>query len=154
MGLVTVFIIDPLDPSTVSTPFLLGIILMGLSLRQGVGLVASVSVLYGVLTIYALIHFHHMHAVATGIRSPHPAFWLFQRMGLFVVLCGLAIYLAFYRTDMDRVLTRLRAILASCRRRSCCRMRLELLCTRTTRSFPCCTSTRRKSSGEVILSLF
>ena len=111
MGLITVFLIDPLDPSTVSTPFCLGIILMGISLRQQVALVAAVSVLYSVLTIYALVHFHAYYEAHVHVKSPHPYFWLFQRIGLFFVLCGLSVYLSYYRTDTERILTRLRAIL-------------------------------------------
>lgn len=110
MGLLTVFVIDPLDMSTVSTPFCLGIILMGLSLRQGTTLVVAVSILYTALTLYALITFHHYYSIHV-YASPHPIFWLFQRAGLFLVLCGLAIYLAYYRTDTERILTRLRTIL-------------------------------------------
>ena len=110
LGLVTVFVIDPLDPSTISTPFCLGIILMGLSLRQGPSLVAAVSLFYSVLTIYALIQFHRYHDTHAYV-SPHPYFWLFQRMGLFLVLCGLACYLAHYRTDTERILARLRTVL-------------------------------------------
>jgi PAS domain-containing protein len=110
MGLITVFMIDPLDMTTVSTPFCLGIILMALSLRQGTSLVVAVSFLYTLLTIYALIRFHQYYAIHIH-ASPHPIFWLFQRSGLFIVLCGLAIYLAHYRTDTERILTRLRTIL-------------------------------------------
>ncbi len=111
LGLVTVFIIDPLDPTTISTPFCLGIILMGLSLRQSTGLVAAVSSVYSILTIYALIHAHRYFSIHVHV-TPHPYFWLFQRMGLFLVLCGMAIYLASYRTDTERILTRLRTILS------------------------------------------
>jgi len=111
LGLVTVYVIDPLDPSTVSTPFCLGIVLMGLSLRQSTSLVVAVSLVYSVLTVIALIQFHHYHDIHVRV-SPHPYFWLFQRMGLFVVLCGLAIYLAHYRTDTERTLTQLRSILS------------------------------------------
>ena len=110
MGLITVFVIDPLDTSTVSTPFLLGIILMALSLRNGTGLVVAVSFLYTVLTVVALIRFQEY--MMTHVHVPlHPLFWLFQRSGLFVVLCGLSIYLAYYRTDTERILNRLRTIL-------------------------------------------
>jgi PAS domain-containing protein len=111
LGLVSVFVIDPLDPTTVSTPFLLGIILMGLSLRQSTSLVVAVSVVYSALTIYALINFHESR-IAIGHISEHPYFWLFQRTGLFLVLCGMAIYLAHYRTDTERLLLRLRTILS------------------------------------------
>jgi PAS domain-containing protein len=110
VGLLTVFVIDPLDPSTVSTPFCLGIILMALSLRQSTSLVVAVSLAYSVLAIFALIRFHQYYTVHIH-ASPHPYFWLFQRVGLFFVLCGLSIYLAHYRTDTERILTRLRTIL-------------------------------------------
>jgi PAS domain-containing protein len=110
LGLVTVFVIDPLDPSTISTPFCLGIILMGLSLRQSPSLVMAVSVLYSILTIIALLQFHQYHDAHVRV-TPHPYFWLFQRMGLFLVLCGLACYLAHYRTDTERILERLRTVL-------------------------------------------
>lgn len=110
IGLIAVFVIDPLDPSTVSTPFLLGIVLMGLSLRQSTGLVMAVSLLYCFLTVYALIQFHEYYAAKIHVDI-HPFFWLFQRTGLFLVLCGLAIYLAHYRTDTERILSRLQTIL-------------------------------------------
>lgn len=111
IGLTTVFVIDPLDPTTVSTPFLLGIVLMGLSLRQSTSLVVVVSLVYSGLTVFALIKFHEYMAANVHV-SPHPFFWLFQRTGLFLVLCGLAIYLAYHRTETERVLFRLRTILS------------------------------------------
>ncbi len=105
-----VFVIDPLDPSTISSPFCLGIILMGISLRQGPPLVVAVSVIYIVLAAYALIAGHQYHEAHYHV-GPHPYFWLFQRMGLFLILCALSIYLAYYRTDTERILARLRTIL-------------------------------------------
>jgi PAS domain-containing protein len=111
MGLLTTFVVDPLDKTTVSTPFLLGIILMGLSLRQSTFLVSVVSLFYCFLTVFALVQFHRYYAAYVH-ASPHPYFWLFQRVGLFLVLCGLSIYLAHYRTDTERILTRLRTILS------------------------------------------
>jgi PAS domain-containing protein len=111
IGLTVVFAIDPLDPTTVSSPFLLGIVLMGLSLRQSTSLVVVVSLVYSVLTIFALIQFHEYMASKVHV-GPHPLFWLFQRSGLFLVLCGLAIYLAHHRTEAERVLSRLRTILS------------------------------------------
>jgi len=83
---------------------------MALSLRNGTGLVVAVSCLYTVLTVVALVRFHEYIAAHVHV-SPHPLFWLFQRSGLFVVLCGLSIYLSYYRTDTERILTRLRTIL-------------------------------------------
>jgi PAS domain-containing protein len=62
------------------------------------------------MTVVALVKFQEYYAAHVHV-SPHPLFWLFQRSGLFVVLCGLSIYLAYYRTDTERILTRLRTIL-------------------------------------------
>jgi len=111
IGYVVVYFIDPLDPSTISTPFLLGIILMGLSLRQSTSLVAASSLIYSVLTVEALILFHNA-SVASGHTSPHPYFWLFQRTGLFLVVCSMAIYLAHYRTAAERTRNHLQDILS------------------------------------------
>jgi PAS domain-containing protein len=111
LGFVVVFVIDPLDPSTVSTPFLLGIILMGLSLRQSTLLVVASSLIYSALTIFALIQFHQ-YVTAQGHISPHPIFWLFQRIGLFLVVCSMAIYLAYYRTATERTSNHLQGILS------------------------------------------
>jgi PAS domain-containing protein len=110
-GLVVVFIIDPLDETTISTPFLLGIILMGLSLRQSTLLVAATSIIYCFLTVYALIAAHIYFATHT-YANPHPYFWLFQRMGLFLVVSGLATYLAHYRTNTQIILSNLQNIMA------------------------------------------
>ena len=110
-GLVVVFIIDPLDPSTISTPFCLGLILMGLSLRQSTSLVVAVSIIYSVLTAYALILFHQ-YVTANIHVGPHPYFWLFQRIGLFFVVCSMAIYLAYYRTATERTHSHLQDILS------------------------------------------
>ena len=112
VGLIVVFVIDPIDPSTVSTPFCLGIILMGLSLRQSTSVVATVSIIYMALTVYALVSFHQNLIASGHVVGPHPYFWLFQRAGLFVVLCGLAVYLAYYRTASQQVLSHLQTILA------------------------------------------
>jgi PAS domain-containing protein len=110
LGLISVFVIEPLDRSTVSTPLCLGIVLMALSLRQSTYLVAAVGLTYIALTIYALIQFQHYYS-AHFQAPPHPYFWLFQRSALFVVLCGMSIYLAHYRTDTGQILSRFRAIL-------------------------------------------
>jgi PAS domain-containing protein len=110
VGLVVVFIVDPLDRSTVSTPFCLGIILMALSLRQKTSLVVATSVIYSIFTVYALVRFHQYYS-ANVHTSPHPAFWLFQRIGLFLVLCGLSSYLAYFRTDAQRLISNIQNIL-------------------------------------------
>jgi PAS domain-containing protein len=111
IGLGVVFVVEPLDPSTTSAPFLLGIILMALSLRQSTGLVVATSVIYSGMTIYDLITFIdyvglHLHPVY------HPGFWLFQRMGLFLVVCAMAIYLAFYRVSTQSMLGHVQTVLA------------------------------------------
>jgi PAS domain-containing protein len=111
LGLIVAFLIDPLDPSTISTPFLLGIILMGLSLRQSALLVFVVSLIYSVLTAYALINAHEYISTHFHV-GPHPYFWLFQRMGLFLVVCGMAVYLAHFRATTSRILDRIQNILA------------------------------------------
>jgi len=111
IGLVVAFVIDPLDPSTVATPFCLGIIIMGLALRQDASLVVAVSLIYSVLTLIALIQFFHYHEIH-GHVGPHPYFWLFQRAGLFFVVCSLAVYLAYYRTATERTRAHLQDILS------------------------------------------
>ena len=110
LGLGVVFLVEPLDHSTTSAPFLLGIILMALSLRQSTALVIAVSIIYSGLTVYDLIVFvdyvsAHLHPVL------HPAFWLFQRMGLFLVVCAMAIYLAYYRVSTQSMLSHVQTIL-------------------------------------------
>jgi PAS domain-containing protein len=110
LGLVTVFYIDPLDKSTVSTPFCLGVVLMAFSLRQSTALVVAVSLAYTALTAYSLVQFHQYYSTHI-YANPHPYFWLFQRTGLFIVLCMTAIYLAHYRNATERILSRLRIVL-------------------------------------------
>lgn len=112
LGLVVVFIIDPLDPTTISTPFCLGLILMGLSLRQSASLVVTASIIYSILTAYSLISFNRVYSATVHV-TPHPMFWLFQREGLFLVLCAMAIYLAYYRTAAERTRTHLQEILSN-----------------------------------------
>jgi PAS domain-containing protein len=111
LGLVVVFVIDPLDKTTVCTPFLLGITLMALSLRRSTELVVGTALIYAVLTAYALVtHIeyvqNYMHPVS------HPYFTIFLRMGLFLVVCAMAIYLAHYRTNTNRILVHIQDILA------------------------------------------
>ena len=110
LGIITTFVVDPLDPSTISTPFMLGIVLMGLSLRQSVSLVLATSVSYCILTIYALVEARSYYDAHIHL-TPHPYFWLFQRLGLFLVVCGLAIYLAHYRTGSQKILEHVQNIL-------------------------------------------
>jgi PAS domain-containing protein len=111
LGLFATFVIDPLDPSTLSTPFLLGMILMGLSLRQTVSLVITSSLAYFVLAVIALVNFRSFYDQHIHV-TPHPYFWLFQRLGLFLVVCSMAIYLSYYRTDTQRNIARFRTILS------------------------------------------
>ena len=90
---------------------MLGIVLMGLALRQDAPLVVVASIVYSILSAYALMsaqQYFSTHIYA----HPHPYFWLFQRMGLFLVTCGLAIYLAYYRTSTERNLAHIQNILS------------------------------------------
>jgi PAS domain S-box-containing protein len=111
LGLVVTFVIDPLDRSTESTTFCLGIIVMALSLRQSPSLVLVASLIYCVLTVYALIQFHQYHVAHVGI-TPHPYFWFFQRTGLFLVVCSMAVYLAYYRSASERTRAHLQEIIS------------------------------------------
>ena len=108
VALITVFVIDPLDPSTLSTPFCLGIVLMGLSFRQPPRLLTVVSMAYCFLTILAITRF----AEHSPYPLLHPYFWFFQRFGLFVVVCVLAIYLSHYRAHTDKNLTQIQEVLS------------------------------------------
>jgi len=111
VGIVVALIIDPLDKSTICTPFLLAIILMALSLRQSVALVIGTSTLYTVLTAYALID--HMDYVQVYVHPvSHPVFSILLRIGSFLVVCALSIYLAHYRTNTSRILLHVQDILA------------------------------------------
>jgi hypothetical protein len=49
--------------------------------------------------------------ILTSHVTAYPYFWLFQRMGLFLVLSALSVYLAYYRTGTEQVLRRLRTVL-------------------------------------------
>jgi hypothetical protein len=106
LGLGVAFVVDPLDPSTISTPFCLGMLLMALSLRQSVLVVATLGVFYTFLSAYALVDSPFFRS------SVHPVFWAFQHLGIFLVVCCLTIYLARYRTDTQRNLARIQGILA------------------------------------------
>ncbi len=111
LGLLVVFVVDPLEPTTLSTPFCLGLVLLLISLRLKISLVVTTSILYALLTSYALVQFlnytdQHFHSVN------RPYFWLFQRGGLFLVVCTMAIYLAYYRTAIERARNHLQDILS------------------------------------------
>jgi PAS domain-containing protein len=107
LALIVVFYIDPLDKSTFSTPFCLGLILMWLSLRQNAWIVLTATVAYCCLDFYATDMF------LGNFRHPaeHPYFWFFQRFGLFSVVCVMAIYLAYHREESERSLKHIQAVL-------------------------------------------
>jgi len=107
LAIIVVFIIDPLDPSTFSTPFCLGMILMWLSLRQKAWVVLLITFCYAILDCYASVWFmgKFQHP------APHPYFWFFQRFGLFLVVCVMAIYLSYHREQSEKNLERIQAIL-------------------------------------------
>src|SRR5208282_1636116 len=108
LALSVVFVIDPLDPSTFSTPFCLGMILMWLSLRQKAWVVLLITVCFCALDFYATIWFlgNFRHA------TPHPWFWFFQRFGLFLVVCVMSVYLSYHREESDRNLEHIQTILS------------------------------------------
>jgi len=108
LALLVTFIVDPLDPSTLSTPFCLGMILMALSIRQPAWVVVIVSVCYCVLVIFAMVNFYE----ESPRHGPHPYFWFFQRFGLFLVVSTMAIYLSHYREETQRNLTHIQEILS------------------------------------------
>lgn len=107
MALLIVFVIDPLDPTTFSTPFLLGLILMWLSLRQSAWVVLTVTLAYCIMDFYATDWF------LRNFRHPaeHPYFWFFQRFGLFTVVSVMAVYLSYYRENSERNLSHVQSIL-------------------------------------------
>jgi PAS domain S-box-containing protein len=108
LALLVVFVIDPLDKTTFSTPFCLGMILMWLSLRQKAWVVLTVTVLYCGLDFYATDSF------LGSFRHPaeHPYFWFFQRFGLFLVVCVMSIYLSYHREESERNLKHIQGILS------------------------------------------
>jgi PAS domain-containing protein len=108
LALVVTFIIDPLDPSTLSTPFCLGLVLMALSIRQPTWVMVIVSICYCTLVLFAMVHFLEN---STQPQAPHPFFWFFQRFGLFLVVSVMAIYLSYYREETHRNLTHIQEIL-------------------------------------------
>jgi len=107
IALVVVFVVDPLDPSTLSTPFCLGLILMGLSFHQRPRVVVTVTLAYMALAFYAMVHFLEF----APIPSPHPYFWFFQRFGLFLIVCTMSIYLSYYREYTERHISYIQNIL-------------------------------------------
>ena len=108
IGMIVAFVIDPLDRTTLSTPFLLGLLLLALSIRQALWVVVTACVAYCALDIYAMFDFmrHAPHPVV------HPAFWFYQRLGQFLVVCLMAVYLSYFREQMQRNLDQTREILS------------------------------------------
>jgi hypothetical protein len=108
MGMIVAFVIDPLDSSTLSTPFLLGLLLMALSIRQTLGVVITACAVYCVLDVYAMVYFLE-HAPHPAV---HPPFWFFQRLGQFLVVCVMSIYLSYFREQMQGNLDQTKEILS------------------------------------------
>jgi PAS domain-containing protein len=80
-------------------------------LRQSTALVVATCLLYSILVIVSLVEF--IDYVQINLHQvQHPSFWLFQRMGQFLVVCALSIYLAHYRTTTQRILVHIQEILA------------------------------------------
>jgi len=107
LGLLVIFVVDPLDPSTFSTPFMLGLILTYLSLRQEAWMVLIITVCYCFMDFYATDWF------LGSFRHPaeHPYFWFFQRFGLFFVVCVMAVYLSYHREQANKNLDHIQTVL-------------------------------------------
>ena len=67
----------------------------------------AISVVYTLLVtyaaIYVLYHSNHPH-----LPFPYPIFGLVQRVGVFIVVCTMAIYISFYRVSSERMLADVR----------------------------------------------
>jgi len=109
LALIVVFVIDPLDKTTLSTPFCLGMILMWLSLRQAAWVVLAVTIFYCVIDFYATELF--LESFSGRHSTEHPYFWFFQRFGLFIVVCVMAVYLSYHREESEKNLKHIQGIL-------------------------------------------
>ena len=108
LALMVVFVVDPLDPSTFSTPFCLGMILMWYSLRQTAWVVLCVAICYCFIDFYATTWF----LGRSPGPVPHPYFWFFQRFGLFFVVALMAVYLSYHREQTDKNIDHIRTVLS------------------------------------------
>jgi PAS domain-containing protein len=108
LGVIVAFVIDPLDRTTLSTPFLLGLLLLALSIRRALWVVVTACAAYCALDVYAMFYFmeHAPHPVV------HPAFWFYQRFGQFMVICLMSIYLSYFREQMQENLDQTKEILS------------------------------------------
>jgi len=111
LGLVVIFVLDRLDVSTVSAPLCLAIVLMGISLRQSPSLVVAVSFAYILLVMYSAFYFLN-YSSHPHLPFPYPVFALVQRVGLFVVVCAMAIYMSVYRVTSEQTLADVRNTLS------------------------------------------
>jgi PAS domain S-box-containing protein len=107
-GVIVVFVIDPLDSTTLISPFCLGILLLTLSIHQRVWVVLTVCIIYCALDIQSMLYFlrHAPHPIV------HPLFWFYETFGLFIVVCLSASYLSYYREQTQRTLNQTREILS------------------------------------------
>jgi PAS domain-containing protein len=108
VGVIVAFVVDPLDRTTLSTPFCLGLLLLALSIRQAPWVVVTSCVVFCALDIYAMFDFMK-HAPHSPI---HPLFWFYQRFGLFAVVCLMSIYLSYFRDQMQGTLDQTKEILS------------------------------------------
>jgi len=111
LGLVVISVLDRLDVSTVSAPLCLGIVLMGASLRQSPSLVVAISLAYILLVTYSAFYFFY-YSTHPRLPFPYPVFALVQRVGLFVVVCAMAIYMSVYRATSEQTLADVRNTLS------------------------------------------
>ena len=111
LGLAVIFGFDRLDVSSLSAPLCLAIVLMGISLRQTPVLVVAVSFIYVLLITYSAVYLLY-HSNRPHLPFPYPLFGLIQRVGLFVVVCAMAIYMSFHRTTSEHLLADVRNTLS------------------------------------------
>lgn len=109
LGLVVIFVFDRLDVSSLSAPLCLAIALMAISLRQRPLLVVMISLVYTLLVTYSAFCFLYNHP---HLPFPYPVFALVHGVGAFAVVCAMAIYMSFYRTTSQRLLTDVRNTLS------------------------------------------
>jgi hypothetical protein len=111
LGLAVILVFDYLDVSALSAPFCLAIVLMGASLRQKPSLVVAISLVYILLIGYSAFYLFY-HSNHPRLPFPYPIFSLIQRMGVFIVLCAMAIYMSVYRTTSEQTLADVRTTLS------------------------------------------
>jgi hypothetical protein len=111
LGLMVTYVFDLLDVSALSAPLCLAIVLMVVSLRQSPSLVVAISLVYILLVTYSAFYLLY-HSNRPHLPFPYSAFGLVQRLGVFIVVCAMAIYMSFYRSTTEQLLADVRNTLS------------------------------------------